>query len=180
MKKTTCSVYIATSADGFIADKDGGVEWLAHPDFTLEGEDFGYQAFMDSVDALLIGRNTFEQVLTFGDWPYTKPVYVATSRELSISENLTGKVFKVSGTPAEILAELQWHEIYSIYVDGGITIQQFLKDELLDRIIITRIPVLLGEGISLFGPVKKHIPLKTASSKSFPNGFVQVEYKPKY
>ena len=178
MHKKSCSVYIATSADGFIADRNGGIDWLHNPDYVIEGVDFGYQSFIDSVDALVMGRNTFEQVLTFGKWPYTKPVYVATSQELASQKNLNGKVFRISGTPSEILTELHWHEHYSIYIDGANTIQRFLKEQLVDRFIITRIPILLGEGTPLFGPLEKPIKLKMISSKSFSNGFIQIEYQP--
>ena len=178
--KSSCTVYIATSTDGFIAQKDGGIDWLHNPDYVLEGEDFGFAAFMDSIDALLMGRTTYEQVLTFGDWPYTKPVYVATSRELEFPEFLQGKVFKISGEPQEILAELRWNMVNRIYIDGGNTIQRFLKAGLIDRMIITRIPILIGEGIPLFGPTGSDITLKLLSCQSFDNGFVQLEYAPVY
>lgn len=177
MSKSTCSVFIATSADGFIAKTNGDIDWLHNPDYVIDGLDFGYESFMHSVDALLMGRSTYDQVLTFGEWPYTKPVYVATNRELDIPEALKCKIFRIQGTPEEIIEELRWHEHNRIYVDGGNLIQQFLRDGLIEQMIITRIPILLGNGIPLFGSLDQPLTLKTRSVKSFPNGFVQIEYK---
>lgn len=177
---TTCSVYIATSLDGFIAKPDGDIDWLLNPSFTLEGEDFGYSEFMNSVDALIMGRNTFEKVLTFGDWPYQKPVIVLSSKLLTFPDELRGKVHHMSGSSYEVLRQAKELNFKNFYIDGGRTIQQFLNAGLIQQLIITKIPVILGSGIPLFGELDKDIELELLNSIEFDNDFVQLTYKPKY
>lgn len=178
--KTKCSVYIAASLDGFIARPDGDIDWLDDPGYILEGEDFGYYAFMDSIDALIMGRNTFEKVLTFGEWHYTKPVFVLTSKELEVPDHLIDKVYFLKGEPQEVLKELNKKGHYSFYIDGGKIIQSFLKSGLISEMIITQIPILLGDGIPLFDTLQKEIKLKLSSSISYPNGFVKTAYEVLY
>lgn len=178
-----CSIYIATSLDGFIAKPDGDIEWLDHPDYVLKDkkEDFGFYTFMDSVDALVMGRHTFEKVLSFGgEWPYQKPVVVLTIQQITIPEKLTEKVILMSGTPKEIVAKCAEQGFKHLYIDGGKTIQQFLNAELIDVITITKIPVLLGEGIPLFGKTEKDIHMELISCTRYENGFVMVVYEPIY
>lgn len=177
---TTCSVYIATSLDGFIAKPDGDIDWLHNPSFTIEGEDFGYSDYIESIDALIMGRNTFEQVLRFGDWPYQKPVIVLSSKSLNIAEELNGKVHHMSGSPYEVLSQAKELGYKNFYIDGGKTIQKFLNAGLIQQLIITKIPVILGSGIPLFGELDKDIELELLNSTGFDNGFVQLTYKPKY
>ena len=172
------SVYIATSLDGYIARRNGDIDWLHNPEYTLEGEDFGYSAFMDSVDVIVMGRNTFDKVLSFGGWHYSKPVYVLTSRELDLPDSLNSKVFRISGSPLKVMDELNSMGFSHIYVDGGITIQAFKKARLIDRFIITRIPKMLYEGIPLFDPSKPDWDLNIHSVKEFDNGFVQLTCHP--
>lgn len=172
------SVYIAASVDGFIAKKNGATDWLHHPEYDLPNEDFGYNTFIDSVDALVMGRNTFEQILTFENWLYSKPVMVLSTQELAIPEHLKGKVEHHCGSPRELLQQFSSQGWKHLYIDGGKTIQQFLRAGLIDQLIITRIPILLGQGISLFGPEHGEIALKHISSASFGNGFVQDVYEP--
>lgn len=167
------SVFIATSVDGFIARADGALDWLP----AGGGEEHGYEAFISTVDALVVGRNTFETVLTFDTWPYgEKPVYVLSSRTLAPTP--PGAVVKrLSGPPADIVSQLAARGVRHAYVDGGITIQQFLQAGLIQRLIITRIPVLLGAGIPLFGVTERDILLTHVGTRQYASGLVQSEYK---
>ena len=132
---------------------------------------------MDSVDAMVIGRNTFDTVLAFDPWPYgSKPVFVLSTRALPATP--PGAVVEhLSGPPAEIVSQLASRGIEHIYVDGGITIQQFLQAGLIQRIVVTRVPVLIGTGIPLFGPIPHDIPLKHIGTRQFASGLVQSEYE---
>lgn len=171
------SVYIATSLDGFIARPDGAIDWLPGIE-SEDGEDYGYKAFMDTVDALIMGRNTFEKVLTLGDWTYgSKPVVVLTNRPIEIPPSIAGSVESMSASPVEIVEQLTKRGVHHLYIDGGKTIQGFLEAKLLNRLIITQIPVLIGSGIPLFGPLPHDYKLQHIQTRSFPNGFVQSEYQ---
>ena len=167
------SVFIATSLDGFIAREDGGLDWLPADG----GEPHGYTEFIATVDALVIGRKTLETVLGFDAWPYgTKPVVVLSTTLSSVTVP-DGAVCEVmAGTPREILARLAHRGMKHLYIDGGVTIQGFLEAGLIQRLIITRIPVLLGRGIPLFGPLSHDIRLEHVGTRSYPSGLVQSEY----
>jgi dihydrofolate reductase len=168
----TQSVFIARSLDGYIARKDGALDWLPE-----EPEDHGYTEFMASVDAYVMGRGTYDTVLGFGAWPLGKtPVFVATSRPLPEPLPEGSRVEPVSGDPAAIVAALAARGIERLYVDGGKTIQQFLRVGLIQRLIITTIPVLLGGGIPLFGALPADVKLRHVHTRSFPSGLVQSEY----
>jgi dihydrofolate reductase len=170
------SVFIATSLDGFIARTDGDIDWLGEPE--EGGDDHGYDAFIDTVDALVMGRNTYEKVLSFGvPWPYKKPVVVLTDRPLEIAEELASSVEAMSGAPADIVARLSDRGAQHLYIDGGITIQAFLDAGLIQRLIITKIPVLLGEGIPLFGPLHHDIKLRHIATRTLDGQMVQSEYE---
>lgn len=144
-------VYIATSLDGYIADKDGNLDWL-HSIPNPEGNNFGFGDFMNRVDALVMGRNTFETVCGFDcEWPYSKPVFVISNSLASIPEGYQDKAFLVSGELTGILAELQSKGFNELYIDGGKTVQSFMAEGLIDEMIITTIPVILGGGTPLFG-----------------------------
>ena len=171
--KTT--VYIATSLDGFIARPDGGLDWL--PQGGGGGEDYGYKAFMATVDALVMGRGTYDKVLTFGAWPYDKPVYVLSSRALAPTPAPGHVVEWVQGEPAEVVKKMAALGHRHLYIDGGQTIQRFLRAGLIDRVIITRIPVLIGTGIPLFGRLEHDVHLRHVQTRSFPSGLVQSEYE---
>lgn len=166
------SVFIGTSLDGFIARANGDLDFLPPGG----GEPHGYDEFMATVDALVIGRNTFETVLTFDAWPYgEKPVFVLSTRMLSPAP--PGAVVEhMSGDPAEIVSQLAARGIRHIYVDGGITIQRFLQAGLIQRLIITRVPVLIGAGIPLFGATQRDIILKHVATRQYASGLVQSEY----
>lgn len=166
------SVFIATSVDGFIARTNGDLDWLP----AGGGEEHGYEAFFASVDALVIGRKTFETVLTFDVWPYgQKPVYVLSTRALA-SAPVGAVVERLAGPPADIAAQLTARGVRHAYVDGGITIQRFLQAGLIQRLIITRVPVLLGTGIPLFGVTGHDILLTHVGTRQYPSGLVQSEY----
>jgi len=167
------SVFIATSLDGFIAREDGGLDWLPADG----GEPHGYDEFIATVDAIVIGRRTFETVLGFAAWPYgQKPVIVlsATIANLKAPEGAVCEL--MAGPPEEIVSQLTQRGMQHLYIDGGVTIQRFLRAGLIQRLVITRIPVLLGSGIPLFGPLAKDIRFEHASTCWFPSGMVQSQY----
>jgi dihydrofolate reductase len=168
------SVYIATSLDGFIARPNGDIDWLTGGQ---NAEDYGYADFIAGVDHIVMGRNTYEKVLTFGGWPYEKKVIVLTSRDLIIPDELSGKVEALNLPPADLLRRLEVHDAEHIYLDGGVTIQRFLREGLVNEMTITTIPVLIGAGLSLFGPLERDIKLELIDSRSFKNGFVQNKYR---
>ncbi len=171
------SVYIAASLDGFIARPDGDIDWL-HAVQDPEGEDYGYYDFLDSVDAVVMGKNTFEKVLTFGGWQFgDKRVIVLSSSIAALPDDLPPTVTLAAGAPAEILERLASEGIGHIYLDGGQTIQRFLAAGLINRLIVTRIPVVLGRGIPLFGPLDEDVWLTHVETKSFSNGLVQSAYE---
>jgi dihydrofolate reductase len=170
----TASVFIATSLDGFIAREDGAIDWLPTPGET--DEDYGYQAFMDTVDVHVIGRHTYETVLDFGAWPYEKPVVVLSHRQLEIPEEIVDGVEQMEGLPQEIMQRLAERGLTHAYIDGGSTIQGFLAEGLIQQLIITVVPVLLGQGIPLFGPLPHDVPLQHLDTQSFSSGLVQHHY----
>lgn len=171
------SVYIATSLDGFIARKDGSLDWLGNPG-AASGEDYGYQVYFDSVDVLVMGRNTYETVLGFGKWPYAeKRVIVLSRKPVDFPAGVPDSVSCSSEEPEALVQRLQEEGARHLYVDGGITIQRFLARGLIDEMTITRIPVLLGEGIPLFGPIGGDVPLKHVATQVFDNGYVQSTYR---
>lgn len=171
------SVFIASSLDGFIARRDGSLDWLGSPDADNK-EDYGYREFIDSVDVLVMGRNTFEKALSFGEWPYLgKRVVVLTSRAIDIAADLARSVSSSSETPPRLVQRLSAEGASHLYVDGGITVQRFLAAGLIDEITVTRIPVLLGEGIPLFGPTGGDILLSHLATRTYDNGYVQSKYR---
>jgi dihydrofolate reductase len=167
------SVFIGTSVDGFIARADGALDFLPPGG----GEPHGYDEFMATVDALVIGRKTYETVLAFDAWPYgEKPVFVLSTGSLAPAP--VGAVMeRLSGPPSEVVAHLAARGIRHIYVDGGVTIQGFLRAGLIQRLIITRVPVLIGSGIPLFGATTGDIPLKHIATRHYHSGLVQSEYE---
>jgi len=169
----TVSVFIGTSVDGFIARPNGDLDFLPPGG----GEPHGYNEFIASVDAILIGRKTFETVLTMEDWPYAdKRVVVLSSRPLDLS-GAGGVVEQMTGPPTDIVSRLAASGAHNLYVDGGVTIQGFLRAGLIQRLIITRVPVLIGEGVSLFGTLSQDIRLRHIATRHYPSGLVQSEYQ---
>jgi dihydrofolate reductase len=168
------SVFIGTSVDGFIARTNGELDFLP----AGGGEPHGYKEFMAGVDALVIGRKTFETVLGFPEWPYgSKRVVVLSSQPVDLSRVRGGVVERMAGPPAEIVAKLASTGAQHLYVDGGITIQGFLRAALIQRLIITRVPVLIGEGIPLFGTLPHDLRLRHVATRHYPSGLVQSEYQ---
>jgi dihydrofolate reductase len=166
------TVFIGTSLDGFIARVNGAFDFLP----AGGGEPHGYEEFMATVDALVIGRKSFESILAFDTWPYgEKPVFVLSTKPLGTAP-VGAIVERMSGTPAEIVSQLTARGIRHIYVDGGITIQRFLNAGLIQRLIITRVPVLIGTGIPLFGAVPSDIFMKHVGTRQYASGLVQSEY----
>ncbi len=170
--KVKASVFIGTSVDGFIARVNGDLDFLD----AGGGEPHGYDEFMATVDGLVIGRHTFETVLSFDAWPYgEKRVFVLSTRPIP-TPPAGAVVERMSGAPADILSQLAARGIGHVYVDGGITIQRFLEAGLIDRLIITRVPVLIGAGIPLFGPLPHDIALQPVATRQYASGLVQTEY----
>src|ERR1700761_9233408 len=169
------SVFVGISVDGFMARANGELDFL-----DVSGDEpHGYEEFIASVDTLVIGRKTFETVLGFGSWPYGRKrvVVLSSGRPLDFSAVQGGTVEQMGGAPAEIVSKLATSGAQSLYVDGGITIQRFLSAGLIDRLIITRIPVLIGSGIPLFGALPHHVRLRHVSTRQYPSGLVTTEYK---
>lgn len=167
------SVFIATSLDGFIARENGALDWLPPGG----GEEHGYTAFMATIDAIVMGRNTFETVLTFDAWPFgEKLVVVLTTRPFDARPPRNAVLEFMEGDPRDVLYQLAQRGIRHVYVDGGITVQRFLEAGLVQRLTITRIPVLLGKGIPLFGPLSHEIRFEHISTRSYAGGMVTSEY----
>ena len=167
------SVFIGTSLDGFIARANGEFDFLPEGG----GEPHGYAEFMDTVDAMVIGRKTFETVLKFDSWPYgQKPVFVLSTHKLADAP-VGAVVEHMSGDPQEIFSSLERRGFQHLYVDGGITIQGFLRAGLIHRLIITRVPVLIGDGIPLFGALRNDINVHHVVTRWYSSGLVQSEYQ---
>jgi dihydrofolate reductase len=172
------SVYIATSLDGFIARKNGDIDWLMAADNTESAEDYGYKEFLDTVDCMVMGRNCMEMVMDFPDWPYEdKRVVVLSNTLKEVPSKLGGKVELYSGSLTELVKRLENDGCKRLYIDGGKTIQSFLNDDLITDLTITKIPILLGEGLSLFGNTKQDIKLKHIATTLYPSGFVKSTYE---
>lgn len=169
------SVFVATSLDGYIARPDGGLDWLPE-----DPEPHGYDEFIDTVDAIVMGRKTFEIVLAFGAWPFgVKPVIGLSSKPSELKAPDGAEFEAMNGTPQEIVTHLAGRGMEHLYIDGGVTIQRFLEAGLIQHMIITRIPVLLGSGIPLFGYLPHDIRFEHMATRSYPSGIVQSEYSVK-
>jgi dihydrofolate reductase len=171
------SVFIATSLDGYIADRNGGIEWL--DSIPIPGnEDIGYVEFTEHIDALVMGRTTFETVLEFDvDWPYIKPVFVLSNSLNEIPDSHKEKAFLIKGTLTEILEQIHKKGYFRLYIDGGRTIQNFLKEDLIDEMIITNFPVMLGSGSPLFSELQKELAFDLVESRVYLNQLVQRHYR---
>ena len=167
------SVFVGTSVDGYIARPNGALDFLP-PD---GGEPHGYDEFMASVNALIIGRHTYETVLAFAAWPYGEmPVFVLSTKALR-PPPAGAVVERMTGSPEEIVATLTRRGFQHAYVDGGVTIQSFLRAKLIQRLTITRVPVIIGTGIPLFGPTARDVMLKHIETRQYPSGLVKSEYE---
>tara|TARA_R110002050_G_scaffold141251_1_gene266278 strand:- start:32660 stop:33193 length:534 start_codon:yes stop_codon:yes gene_type:complete len=169
-------VFIATSLDGYIADANGGIEWL-HAIPNPDNDDMGYSEFMTGIDALIMGRTTFEIVCGFDmEWPYQIPVFVLSNSLTSLPEKFNGKVELVKGELTQILDHIHSKGFKNLYIDGGRTIQSFLREDLIDEITITLIPYLLGDGIPLFANLPKKLDFECVNSKIYLDKVVQNRF----
>jgi dihydrofolate reductase len=170
-------VYIGTSLDGFIARKDGNIDWLVQ--FANEEAIDAYNEFINRVEAIVIGRGSFEKVLSFPSWPYEKEVFVLSTSIKQVPDRAKGKVTILSMKPAELISYLSGKGISSIYVDGGQVVQEFLKEGLVDELIISKAPVLIGSGIPLFGFLDRDLSFKHIRTMVQSNGLVRSYYERK-
>ncbi len=173
-----CSVFIGTSLDGFIARPDGSIDWLIAGENPSNTEDYGYQAFADTIDGMVMGRNTYELAITFPEWQYKgKRVFVLTTGSPRIPDHLADSVEIAHESPVALVKRLEREGFKRLYVDGGKTIQSFLRAGLIDDMTITQLPVLIGEGIPLFGPLAHDLRFKHIETITYPNGYVQSKYE---
>ena len=167
--------YIGTSLDGFIARNDGDIEWLTQ--FADDEAIHAYEEFMNRIDAIVIGRGTFEKVLTFSSWPYTKKVFVLSNSIKQLPDTLRDKIILLSMKPEELLSYLSGLGFSTIYVDGGKVIQDFLKEDLIDEMIIAKAPILIGSGIPLFNYIDTDLQFKHVRTAVQSNGLVRSYYE---
>lgn len=168
-------VYIASSIDGYIATSDGDIDWLRETP-NPNNSDYGYSEFIKNIDALMMGRNSFEKVLSFDEWPYQEKVFVLTSTLTDIPTRLSGKVEFISASPKEAVSIAHSQGFNNLYIDGGRVIQSFLGADLIDELIVTRIPVILGEGIPLFGSLLEPLKFTHQNTEVYDNALVKSHY----
>jgi len=173
--KTT--VYVGTSLDGFIAREDGDIDWLVK--FQNKEVHDSYGEFINTIDAIVIGRGTYEKVLSFPEWPYNKKVFVLSTTLKQIPGILKGKVNPLSMKPKELLSYLSDKGFSNIYIDGGKVIQSFLKEDLIDELIVTKVPELIGTGIPLFGDLDHDLQFKHIRTEIYSHGLVKSYYERK-
>ena len=172
-------VFIGRSLDGFISGKNGELDWLDSIPVP-EGVDMGFASLMQEIDAIVMGKTTFEVVCGFGgEWPYQKEVFVLSNSLKVVPEELKGKVSLMKGSPHEILSMIHKKGYFKLYIDGGRTIQDFLREDLIDELRITTIPILLGGGFPLFGDLPAPMKFDHIESKVFVNQIVQDCYRRK-
>jgi len=177
MGKMRCSVFIGVSLDGFIARANGEIDWLDSFEVVEPQQDFGYKEFYSSVDTLIVGRGTFEVASRFKAWPYEgKRVVVLSSGMDALPPELSGKAEIMSAAPTDVVRTLDERGARHAYVDGGRTIQGFLRAGLIDDMTITRLPILLGAGLPLFGSLDRDVRLDHIQTRAYKNGFVQSKY----
>lgn len=166
-------VYIAQSVDGFIAKKDDDISWLSIVD--APGEDYGYMEFVESVDTVIMGRRTYEKVLSFGmEFPHKeRKTYVLSNSKEGSDEN----VEYYSGDVKELINNIRSTSGKHIFVDGGAeVIKEFIRQDLIDEYVISTVPILIGNGVRLFKGSERENKLELVESNSFPTGLVQNRY----
>lgn len=172
------SVFIATSLDGFIARKNGDIDWLISADSKDNHEDYGYKEFSDSIDCLVMGRKCLETALKFTEWPYEgKRVVVLSNTMTETPEQVSGKVELYYGSLKALIEKLDSEQCNHLYIDGGKTIQSFLREGIITDLTITKIPILLGEGLTLFGELQNDLKLTHIKTESYTTGFVKSTYE---
>lgn len=172
MDRPKISIYLATSIDGYIARKDGNLDWLDR----VGGfdEDYGFQKLLDSIDAVILGRNTYEVAASVLDWPYKGKRIVVLSRSLKTVRE-EAELFQ--GDLTQLISQLHSDGIQHIWIDGGVTISQFLELQMVDCITLSVIPIILGSGIPLFRAMGQELACRLISSQSYPSGLVQLKYE---
>ena len=168
-------VYIATSLDGFIATNDGNIDWLyeiPNPSHS----DYGYAEFMSGIDAIVMGRKTFEKVLSFGDWVYDKPVFILSNTLTELPQDIIDKATIVRVEINKLIEQLNFQGYKNLYIDGGQTVQYFLKEDLIDEMIITVVPIILGDGFPLFGKLDKKLEFKHHKTEIYHQNIVKSHY----
>lgn len=183
-----CSVYIATSTDGYIATPDGGVDWLytaGKLDVDMTAEDMGFKSFMDSIDCMIMGRKTMEIIssmdLSPDQWVYGDiPIIVLSHTITEPPENLRRKVTLYSGDIEDLIIKLEKEGFKHAYIDGGSVITSFLNLKRIDEMTITKAPLLLGEGIPLFGKIMQKVILENPKVVTYKNDFIQIKYSVNY
>ena len=171
------SVYIGTSLDGFIAKTDGNIDWLTQ--YANDDAIHAYEEFMNGIDAIVIGRGTFEKILTFPSWPYEKKVFVLSKSIKQVPDVVKDKIAVLSMEPKELLNYLSDKNFSAVYVDGGKVIQGFLKEDLIDELIISKVPVLIGSGIPLFDYLNTDLQFEHIHTQVSSNGLVRSYYERK-
>jgi len=169
-------VYVGASIDGFIAEVDGGIKWLEEIP-NPNKSDFGYSEFIKAIDAVVMGRNTFEKVMTIPGWSYPVPVYVLSTTWKKIPDVYSARASVIEGTPKEVVNHLHALGFKNLYIDGGQTIQRFLKEDLVDELTITTVPILLGNGIPLFGAMPNHLHFELVKSEIIESILVKCTYR---
>jgi dihydrofolate reductase len=175
-RETKTFVYIGTSLDGFIARKDGDIGWLVKYEDSVRED---YAEFISTIDAIVIGRGTFETALSFPSWPYNKRVFVLSTSLTHMPEGLNGNVTVLSLKPKDVLAYVAAQGYSNVYVDGGKVIQGFLEEDCIDGLMITRVPELIGSGIPLFDHLSHDLVFEHRQTKVFSNGLVKSHYQRK-
>jgi len=167
--------FIAASLDGYIASKDDSLEWLERLP-NPEQSDFGWAEFMLGIDAVILGRRTYDFVANMPEWPYDKPVFVVSTTLKELPAALAGKAELANDSPRDLVEKLAKRGFHNLYIDGGKTIQRFLGEDLIDEMIITWAPVVLGGGIPLFGPLQKRLDFKLRASEALNEYLVKSHY----
>ncbi len=184
-----CSIFIGTSADGYIATEDGSVAWLEQAgdvNANMGSEaDMGFNSYIQSVDCMIMGRKCLDMLSSFNltdkDWPYGNIRIYAMSRSIKEApKNIRDRVEMFNGEITDLVSQLEDEGFKHAYIDGGATITSFLNKKLLNELHITRAPILLGSGKPLFGKLDNSIKLINAKAKTYPNGFVQQSYNVEY
>jgi dihydrofolate reductase len=172
-----CSVFIATSLDGYFARLNGDLDWLTTTAATNAGEDYGYKEFFDTVDTVIMGRKTYEFILAINEWPYAGKRNIVLSHEArKVPGNLAFNVEIMSGPPADLVRRLEAEGVRHVYVNGGRTIQGFLNAGQINEMILTTVPVLIGEGMPLFGKLDRDIKLQHVETILYRNSLLQTRY----
>jgi dihydrofolate reductase len=169
--------FIACSLDGFIARPDGRLDWLTDG-WPEVDHDHGYAEFMVGIDAIAMGRGTFDVVRSFAEWPYSKPC-VVLSRTLQVEDlpqELQSKISIIADGPKAVNGHAAAHGWNGVYVDGGQVLSAFIAESLLDSLTITRLPTLIGAGKPLFAPGMTERKVTLSGQKAYGNGFVQSTY----